>query len=172
MKTFETERLHLRPFTEADLARVAEFYADEDMTRFMGRGKVKTLDETREYMREYIFNHYEKHGYGLYAVLRKETGELIGRCGLLVWNLEGEELELTYMIDKKHWGQGYAPEAMKFFRDWALKNTNFPYLISMIRPQNLPSIRVAEKLGMSFWKERLFLDQISKVYRLERKVGS
>jgi RimJ/RimL family protein N-acetyltransferase len=96
--------------------------------------------------------HQNRFGYGLFSVLLKETGELIGDCGLEEMENEGAA-ELGYDFRSDFWNQGFATEAARAVRDYALDVLRLPRLISLIRVGNVPSKRVAEKVGMTLVEE-------------------
>jgi RimJ/RimL family protein N-acetyltransferase len=90
--------------------------------------------------------HWVLRGYGMYAVEEKATGVFIGRIGLI--NPEGwPGLEAGWLLGRQHWGRGYATEGAKAVVRMAYESVGATHLISLIRPENLASIRVAEKLG-------------------------
>jgi [ribosomal protein S5]-alanine N-acetyltransferase len=87
-------------------------------------------------------------------MLSKSTGELIGDCGIARQEVEDEYLyEIGYHLRRDFWGQGLATEAARACRDWGFEHLKANRLISLIRPENLPSRRVAERNGMTIWKE-------------------
>ena len=86
--------------------------------------------------------------------LHKDTGQFIGRCGLLPWKIDGRaEVEVAYLIDRRYWGQGLGTEAAQGILDYGFEKLNLPRLICLIDAENLASIRVAQKIGMDFEKE-------------------
>jgi [ribosomal protein S5]-alanine N-acetyltransferase len=96
--------------------------------------------------------------------------ELIGDCGLTVQTVDGaNEVEIGYHIHRDWWGQGLATEAAVACRDFGFERLLVERLISLIRPQNLPSRRVAEKTGMTLWKELPWRDLPHLVYAIRRK---
>ena len=155
----ETERLLLRPLSLDDLDHFAAFYADPEVTRYLGAGRTLNRDESEQSLRR-MLRSYEVDGFGQLAVERREDGELIGRSGFLVWDAETltptteaeatgpTELEIGYALGREFWGQGYATEAATAVRNHALRSMRRSRLIAFIRPGNLASARVAEKLGM------------------------
>jgi RimJ/RimL family protein N-acetyltransferase len=93
--------------------------------------------------------HQETHGYGLFSVLLTENGLLIGDCGLEHMEVCGTpEVELGYDLRSDYWGKGLATEAAIAVRDFAFGELGLPRLISLIRPSNTASLRVAENVGM------------------------
>jgi len=112
-----------------------------------------------------MLGHWERHGVGLFSVLRKEDERLVGRVGYLLWDperwvnamheqLDGElELEIGWTIARELWGNGYATEAALACRDHAFRALDRDRVISLIAPENVPSIRVAEKIGESYERD-------------------
>jgi RimJ/RimL family protein N-acetyltransferase len=94
-------------------------------------------------------DHQAEHGFGLFSVILKTNGFLIGDCGLEVMELDSSQIvELGYDFRSDYWNQGFATEAATAVRDYAFNVLNLPQLISLIRIGNIPSQRVAEKIGM------------------------
>jgi RimJ/RimL family protein N-acetyltransferase len=113
---------------------------------------------------------YAANGHGLWAMLLKANREMIGDCGVTVQPVDGiDELEVGYHLRRDQWGHGYATEAAQACRDWAFANRNAEYVISLIRPENQPSRRVAERNSMTLWKEIIWRDLPHFVYRIDRK---
>ena len=114
-----------------------------------------SFDEKR--VRDWIernMKRYLDNGFGLWAVCLKDTGEMIGDCGLTLQNIEGEMLpEIGYHIRREQQRKGYAKEAAKGVLDWAMENTEYPGFYSYCKYTNLPSIKTAEAIGMKFDKE-------------------
>jgi ribosomal-protein-alanine N-acetyltransferase len=103
-----TARLSFRRLTLDDLDQLANLYRDPDVRRYFPEG-ILTYEETREEL-EYLVNIlYGQHGYGLWATIHRESGEFIGRCGLLPWEIDGRsEVEVAYLLGKKFWARGWA----------------------------------------------------------------
>jgi RimJ/RimL family protein N-acetyltransferase len=99
-------------------------------------------------------DHWASHGYGLFAVILKEAGALIGDCGLENLELEGGPVvELGYDIASAYWDRGLATEAATAVLNFGLGELRLPEVVSLIRTGNLRSRRVAEKVGLSFLRE-------------------
>jgi [ribosomal protein S5]-alanine N-acetyltransferase len=153
----ETTRLVLRPLSMEDLDEIARFVADPETMRYIGAGGPRTREQAQVSLERMIAS-FQTRGFGQLGVERKEDGALLGRCGLLVWDpatwtLTDEdraevEIEVGYLIGREFWGNGYATEAATAVRDWALAELGLKRLIALIYPENIRSIRVAEKLGM------------------------
>jgi [ribosomal protein S5]-alanine N-acetyltransferase len=166
MFTLETSRLLLREFEPADAADLAKIVSDPETMRFYPH------PYDRAGVEEWIARNrrrYKDDGVGLWAMDSKTTGKLVGDCGIILQEVDGEKLyEIGYHLRRDHWGHGLATEAAVACRDWAFANLNADRLISLIRPANLPSRRVAERVGMSFWKEVTWSGLSHCVYSIRR----
>ncbi|MBH9578306.1 GNAT family N-acetyltransferase [Inhella proteolytica] len=143
--TLDTPRLRLRPFTGADLDAFAAMSADAEVMRFIGDGSV--IDRAMSWRAlAGMLGHWALRGYGQWAIERKSDGLLLGRTGFI--DPEGwPGFELGWLLGHAHWGQGYAFEATQAaLREAPALQQGRP-LISLIRPANEPSIRLAERLG-------------------------
>lgn len=115
---------------------------------------------SREEVDEWIGRQIGRYamGAGLLGVVLRDSGTLIGDCGLVWQEVEGvEEPEIGYHVHREHQGRGYATEAARAVRDYAFGTLGCDHVISMIRPENLASRRVAEKNGLTvdrtvFWR--------------------
>lgn len=141
----ETPRLRLRGFSHDDLDAYAEMCADPEVMRFVGNGQ--TLDRCQAWRNmAMIAGHWQLRGYGLWAVEERSSREMIGRIGL--WNPEGWlQMEVGWTLRRTYWGQGFATEAAQAAIDYAVTVLKEQHLISLIKPGNQASIRVAERLG-------------------------
>lgn len=142
----ETERLVLRRFRPDDLADLTALLTDPQVMRFWPRPMTEA--EVQEWL-ACTPAYYAEHGFGVWATLLKPDLRFVGRCGLLRKVIEGvPELEVAYMIAAEAWGQGFAPEVARAILRFAFERFSPARVIALIRPENLPSRRVAEKLGM------------------------
>lgn len=162
----ETERLRLREFTLQDLDELAALLGDPIIMRFWPRPR--TREETLEGLHK-VLDLYVSRGYGLWAVEEKDTGDFIGRCGLIPQMVDGEEeIEVGYIIAASHWRQGYGSEAAIAIRDWAFSNLTVARVISLINPENEASIGVATRNGMQWIGTHLHFGQEHRVYAVTR----
>lgn len=163
----ETERLILREINHADLEELLSIWGDEEVMRLFP----KMLD--RADMAAWIdrnLKRYEDYGHGLWAVILKSEQKLVGDCGLVVQEVDGaEELEVGYHFNKDYWGRGLAAEAARGCMEFAFTRLNRQRIISMIRPENLPSRRVAERNGLKIEKEVFWRGYQHYVYVIERR---
>jgi RimJ/RimL family protein N-acetyltransferase len=142
--TLTTERLHLRMLHESDYEQYAAIHMDADVTRFTARTHFDRLDAWRHLAM--ILGHWQLRGFGMWGVFERDTDRLCGRVGFYqpeTW----PDFELGWTIGKEFWGKGYAPEAAKACLDYAFGEMKRTRVISLIDPQNVASIRVAEKIG-------------------------
>ncbi len=167
----ETERLFLREMTQEDFPALYAVLADSDIMRHYPY----TFDESR--VRRWIsrnIERYKTNGFGLWAVCLKETGRMIGDCGLTLQSINGQiKPEIGYHIAKAHQRRGYAKEAVQAVRDWAFQNTAFDALYSYMKATNLPSIATAQANGMTFIEDYTDSEgERTTVYGITRKIWS
>ena len=147
----ETERLFLREMMESDFDALYDVLADSDIMEHYPY----TFDEAR--VRNWIsrnMERYQKDGFGLWAVVLKETGEMIGDCGITMQNIHGQMLpEVGYHIRADHQRKGYATEAAAACIRYAFEKHNFPAVYSYMKYTNIPSQKTAMKNGMVFIEE-------------------
>jgi ribosomal-protein-alanine N-acetyltransferase len=167
MNILETSRLILREFSVEDVDALALVLSDQETMRFYPA----PFDHAgvEQWIAKNI-RRYTDDGYGLWAMVLKSTGELIGDCGLTVQHVDGvDEIEIGYHVRRDLWGQGLATEAARACRDYGFSRLPTERIISLIRLENLPSRRVAEKNGMTVWKEVMWADLQHLVYSIRRE---
>lgn len=150
----QTERLATRFLVPADAAIWAGFLKDEQASRFATfSGYTDPADRAKAWI-DFTLARYENERYGLQALIEKATGEFIGQCGLILQEVDGQcEVEVGYHLFPRYWGQGYATEAARAFRDYGFENNQATSIISVINPLNEPSKKVARRNGMRLVKE-------------------
>jgi RimJ/RimL family protein N-acetyltransferase len=142
----ETARLRLREFTLADVDVMEGILGDPVTMQYYPAPFPRA--EIVDWIRRNLFR-YLDCGFGVWAMLLKDTGELIGDCGCYVREVEGNfEFELAWHVRRDLWGRGYATEAARACVDYALSDLGAQRIIALVRPENLSSCRVAEKNGM------------------------
>jgi ribosomal-protein-alanine N-acetyltransferase len=168
LKTFETDRLILRPMTERDADFILELLNDPSFIRNIGDRKVRTLDGAKAYITDGPVASYAKNGFGLYLVELKESGDSMGMCGLIRRNTL-KDVDIGYAFLPKFWSKGYAFEAAQVMKQYAREEIGLKRLVAVVDPENLPSIHLLEKLGMRFEKMvRLSADDIDlKLFAVE-----
>jgi RimJ/RimL family protein N-acetyltransferase len=177
MVELETERLRLRPPLAEDVEPLAPMYADPEVMRYLGDGRVLTPEQTERSVQRMI-DGWAADGFGLFTTVRKEDETVIGRVGLIVWNPETwqttradaegpTELEVGYTLGRPFWGQGYATEAAGAARDYALDRLGARRLIALIIHGNEASANVARKLGFEHERDIMFGRRDAGLFALE-----
>lgn len=141
----ETERLRIRPFTLDDAEALHAVWGDPAAERFIGERAPATVEETQALLRQIVANQ-KKHGIASCAVIEKETGRLIGDCGIFV-SSDQPELELAYGLARDRWGRGYATEAAAACVRAAFDQLDAGTIVADVKRSNPASIRVLEKVG-------------------------
>ena len=147
----ETERLRLSRLQPSNVSALVDIWSDPDVTRYMGgprdRAKLEAIFE--EEVKDPCADEYN-----LWPVEEKQTGKVVGDCGLLNKKVDGRaEIELVYVFARSAWGKGYATEMAEALKTYAFQKKGLRRLIALIEPENEGSERVAVKVGMHLEKE-------------------
>ena len=148
---FETKRLILRPITQDDFDNWYAILSDaETMMHYPApydnAGVQRWINWT--------LDNYDRYGFGLWAMILKESGEFIGDCGITMQNINGQLLpEIGYHLNKAHWRKGYASEAARKCMEYAFETLHFPAVYSYMTTANIASSGVAIKNGMQLIEE-------------------
>jgi RimJ/RimL family protein N-acetyltransferase len=162
----ETPRLVLRELSLGDLDFMATMLAHPEVMRFYP--KCHTRDESEAWIRRQM-DRYAQHGHGGWLALDKATGEPRGQVGLIPQTIDGVlETEIGYLIHHPYWHRGLATEAATACRDYAFGILERRRVISLIRPENLPSQGVARKVGLSPGRHTLHAGLDHIVFSLSR----
>ncbi|MEX0314499.1 MAG: GNAT family N-acetyltransferase [Allomuricauda sp.] len=163
-----TERLLFRKILPSDFDTWLPFYDNPKSTEFW-EGLPSDPVEACKVQFNRIFERYKEGSGGMNALILKETGELVGICGLLVQIVdEIEELEIGYSVLPKFWQQGFAIEAAQKCKTFAFENNFVPSLISIIHVDNIPSQKVALKNGMHLDKTTTYKDNPVHIFRVNQ----
>lgn len=167
----ETDRLRLREFAPdlSDTDPLHEIQSDADHMRYYPHPF--TIEETRAWIQRRI-EQYQEDGFSLWVVEDRATGEFLGNVGPVKQVVDGvEEVELGWSITPRRARQGIASEAAAACRDHCFDSLGLDHVISLIRPENDRSRGVAERIGMTVWKETLHGSMRWRhlVYRVDRK---
>ena len=145
----ETERLRFRLLLQSDYDEWLNLFIGTDAARFLGMGHLPTAKEQCDLWFEKGFERYKNQKGGMNVLIDKQTGKLVGQCGLLLQEIEDQTImEVGYSLLPQSWGKGYAIEAASKCRDYAFSNGYTDVLYSIIHIENTSSVRVAEKNGM------------------------
>ena len=165
---FETERLAVRYLVPEDFDFLFRMYSDPEMREFFPEG-VLDRDQTREELEWFLNGDPGDHRLGLWAFVLKSDQCLIGRGGLLAWEIDGvKEIEIAYMIDKSSWRQGLGAEAARGLVKHGFSATDADRLIALTDHQHSASIKTAESAGLTYWKDIMMDGVGSAVYKIDR----
>ncbi|WP_394771563.1 GNAT family N-acetyltransferase [Lacisediminihabitans sp.] len=143
----QSDRLTFRKMTDDDLDEMAGLLGDPGVMAYYPRPK--SVGEAQAWI-DWNTSNYEKHGFGLW-IIETRSGQFVGDCGLTWQAVNGRpELEVGYHVRPESQGLGYATEAAAACRDFARDVLKAPHLVAIIHPDNVPSRRVAEKIGLQF----------------------
>ena len=149
MTVLETERLILRHFNPNDAPFILALLNEPSFLRYIGDKKIRTLDDARQYIVNGPAASYDQHGFGLYQVELKDSHTPIGMCGLL----KREELpqpDIGFAFLPDFWHQGFAFEAADAVLTDARERLQLNRILAIVNPDNEASIRLLQKLGLSF----------------------
>ncbi|SHH31540.1 GNAT family N-acetyltransferase [Ferrimonas marina] len=146
----ETPRLLIRRFTLDDAAAVYHFNSPEEVNRYTGdAGMCTTVDQARGIITDIWLKEYQQYGYARWAVVLKETGQIIGFCGFKYEpHLNGTDI--GYRLHPDFWGKGYATEANQACLEYARRNMDFKEVFGEVVAENHASARVLTKLGLTY----------------------
>jgi len=164
---FQTDRLFLREVVEEDISELMKLFSDPiAMQYFPG---TKNEDETKDWIRD-ILNRYEKDGFCFYLCINKEILDVVGYCGLVLQeDVDGnDEVEIGYGLIRKYWHNGFATEAAIGCKKYGFDELKLDKMISLIRPENVPSIRVAIRNGMKWQKDIVRWNYVHGIYAITK----
>ena len=164
--TLETERLILRPFRADDFEAHASMAADPLVARYLGDGRTLGREEAwRSFAM--LIGHWELRGYGLWALTRRGDDRMIGRVGFFF--PEGwPGFEIGWTLERAAWGNGYATEGARRVLAYGFETLGEDEVISVIHPDNAPSIRVAERIGERFDRTQQVKGEERLIYSVAR----
>ena len=148
MKILETSRLLVREIELTDIDALFRLYSGPHMTDYIA--PLYPYEEEKDYEEDYIRNIYGFYGFGMWVVIEKATGEMVGRAGIEYRaGCRDNEAELGYAIREDRWRLGYAEEVTKAIMDWAVEEYEFTGFCARVNPENAASIGLLKKLGFS-----------------------
>lgn len=156
-----TNRLIIRPWSASDAEDFFHLTQDQGFRLFpITQYQQSSVDSAREWIR----NNPHK-----YAVIERDSGHVIGMGGLTPWTFEGEEMiDITYRLRESAWGKGYGWELAKALTDFGFNVKKLPEITATITPDNIPSKKIAERLGLKFDKKIILLGVETDLYRLSQ----
>ena len=165
----ETNRLLLRTFTSDDAQLIYELNADADVIKYT-QDPVKDIDHAKQILEQVIIPQYVLYNHGRWAVHTKNDLEFIGWCGLKfvprITNKYRHEIDLGYRFIKKSWGKGYATEAAHACIKYGFDKLKLERIVGRAMPENIGSLKVLEKCGMTFIEEGIVDGHQARTYEI------
>lgn len=163
MPEIETARLRLRHFTPDDFDNLFRLYSDPEVMRYLSP---KTKEQTQTSLSKHI-KQWQEQNFGIWAVIHKDSGKIIGRCGLgFLQNTP--EVELGYVFDKSYWNMGIATEASRATLKYGFLEVKLDKIVAIAIPQNIASVRVIQKVGMKYQKNARYYGHDVVYYVISR----
>jgi ribosomal-protein-alanine N-acetyltransferase len=166
MIILETERLYLRELTIDDAENFYSLNLNDEVIKFTGDDAFKSIEEAKSFLENY--DHYTKYNFGRWAVMHKLTNQFIGWCGLK-YTKELDEYDIGFRFFKRYWNKGYATEAAKACIDLGFQKYKINIIVGRAMKENIGSIKVLEKIGLSFSKSFNFDGNKGVIYIIENK---
>lgn len=170
----ETSRLFLREMTSKDFSHLCRTLQDEKA--MYAYEHAFSDEEVLQWLDKQVKN-YNLYGFGLWAIIAKDSGDFIGQAGLTrQQGLTQSEIEIGYLLERKHWHWGFATEAAEACKYYAFHTLHQPKVVSIIRDNNYPSQRVAERIGMTIEgaviKHYYQMDMPHWIYSIQKEAGA
>ena len=159
---FDTPRLTLRRFELDDAEFVLELLNEPSFIRYIGDKGVRNLDDARDYLQTGPMDSYQRHGFGLFHVARRDDGAAVGMCGLL----QREELaepDIGFAFLPQFWSQGYATEAASATLDYGKEKLEMRRIVAITAPDNHSSIKLLQRIGFLFEEKIRLADDADEV---------
>lgn len=170
MPEIETARLQLRQYTPNNLDNLTQILSNPEVMKNSPRGAIpedKVKQVTQEIL-EFFIAHWEHHKFGVWAVIHKQTSQLIGHCGLNFLP-NSPEVEVLYRFNQSYWNQGIATEATKAILRYGFEEVKLEHIVAITTPEHLASRRVMEKAGLKYEKDAYFYNLDVVYYALVRE---
>ncbi|MFT5451779.1 MAG: RimJ/RimL family protein N-acetyltransferase [Enterobacterales bacterium] len=151
MQITETENLILRLPEVSDAAMIYKLFNQQDCVKFIGDKNIKNLEDAEKYITEKFLRHYKTYGFCLYIVCQKQSNSTVGLCGLIK-RKELEDVDIGFAILTEYQSKGYVTEAAIAVKNHAIDILGLKRLVGITDTLNHGSIRVLEKIGMTFEK--------------------
>lgn len=145
----DTSRLILRPARLSDAFNLYQLNSDPLVMKYTGDTAYSSVSEYEVLIRDRMIPQFDKFKMSRFMVTLKSDGTFLGWCGLKFFP-ETNEVDLGYRLMRKFWGQGFATEAARASLDYGFNNLNLDHIIATVMPENIGSIKVVQKLGMTF----------------------
>ena len=152
MQPFNSERLYYRPYRRNDAVAAFGFFGDPEVMKYSAFGVHPTIERTVEMLAGFIAEN-QRRGFGFWAVVERETDELIGMAGLTEFD-EGGDMELAFRLRRDRWGRGYGTEAASAWVETGFSALGLTQIVAVVEPDHVVSKHILEKLGLRFVEQR------------------
>ncbi|MBT3586302.1 MAG: GNAT family N-acetyltransferase [Halobacteriovoraceae bacterium] len=159
-----SKRLLFREIEESDVEILHDSFSDPETMKYWLGGLTSSIEETRQKVEE-MKKHWLEYGHGDWIITSKDGEDILGYCGLHHVE-EMEEVNISYVINKKFWGKGLASEAAIAAIQFGFEHLEFKQVVAVIHPENRGSAQVALNSGMNFWKEFTWKEQARLAYQI------
>ena len=166
MKILKTNRLYLRRLTIDDAKSLYLLNLDPDVIKYTGDKPFKNMADAKTFLTNY--DHYKKYDFGRWAVINKENNKFLGWCGLK-YTQEIEEYDIGFRFFKNEWNKGYATESAVACVNLGFEKYKMSEIVGRAMKENTGSIRVLEKIGLTYDKPFNFDGQEGLIYKVENK---
>ena len=166
-----TERLSLREFDTNDADFILQLLNTAGWLRFIGDRKVKTLADAVHYIKHTFTTAYQINGFGFWMVQLIDTNEPIGMCGITKRDgLDG--IDIGFALLPEYTGKGYAFEIASATLNFVLATYKLPYILAITNPDNIRSIQLLEKIGLTFQQKIKLIEdgEALNLYRVDNKM--
>jgi RimJ/RimL family protein N-acetyltransferase len=164
--TITTDRLTLRPLTTADVRPLHRIMSDAEVMRYFPSATPPSLDKVARLI-DTQSDHWAEHGYGWWAVERRDRRGLIGWCGLQYLS-ETDETEVAYLLARTEWGQGFATEGARAALAYGFHRLRMECIVAIVHIDNMASQRVVEKAGLTLTHQATYWGMACHHYAVER----
>ncbi len=165
----ETERLFLREFINEDAKEFFQLNNDPEVVKYTGDVTFTDLEAAEIFLKNYQYKipplSITNVPIGRWAMIEKSAGAFIGWCGLKYFEPK-DEIDIGYRLHREYWGKNYATEASQACINFGLHELKFPIIVGRAMKENVASIRVLEKCGMTYWKDYVFHEHPGVYYRI------
>ncbi|MDR2235516.1 MAG: GNAT family N-acetyltransferase [Chryseobacterium sp.] len=165
-KITETERLLLRELTPDDAPEFFKLNENPDVIRYTGDLPFADVNEALAFLQNY--RDYDRNGYGRWAVMDKAGHEFLGWCGLK-YHEDTHETDIGFRFFEEHWNKGYASESAAACLQYGFETLHLQKIIGRAMAENIASVKVLQKLGMTFDREFDFDGKRGVIYTIENK---